>query len=71
MRITLNIDCNDLKRIQEITGEKKKSKAIAKALSAYLREHKKRELIERALSGKTDYSMTDEELEALEKPVFR
>lgn len=66
MRITVDIDATELKRIQKITGEKKKSPAVAKALSAYLREQQKRELIERALAGRTDYSMTNEELEALD-----
>ncbi len=66
MRITIELDASELKKIQKITGEKKKSPAVAKALSAYLRQQQKQDLINRALSGQTDYSMTNEELEALD-----
>jgi metal-responsive CopG/Arc/MetJ family transcriptional regulator len=66
MRITVDIDVNEIKKIQKITGEKKKSPAVAKALSAYIREQQKRQLIERALSGQTDYAMTNEKLELLD-----
>jgi hypothetical protein len=64
MRITVDIDASELRKIQKITGQNKKSPAITQALSEFLRQREKRQLIERALSGLTDYPMTNEELEA-------
>ena len=66
MRITFEIDANDLKQIQKITGQKKKSPAVAKALADYLQMRRRRAFIEKAMSGQTDYGMTNEELEALD-----
>jgi hypothetical protein len=64
MRITFEIDAKDLKQIQKITGQKKKSPAISRALTDYLQMRERRALIERALTGQTDYPLTNEELEA-------
>jgi Arc/MetJ family transcription regulator len=64
MRITFEIDANDLKEIQKITGQKKKSPAITSALADYLRMRERRAFIEKAMAGQTDYPMTNEELEA-------
>ena len=63
MRITFEIDAKDLRQIQKITGQKKKSPAISRALANYLRLLERRALIEKALSGQTDYPLTNEELE--------
>jgi hypothetical protein len=64
MRITVEIDARALRRIQNLTGQKKKSPAISEALGVYLRQMERRTLIEKALSGETDYPMTNEDLEA-------
>jgi Arc/MetJ family transcription regulator len=64
MRITIDIDASDLKEIQKSTGQKKKSPAVGQALADYLRMQKKKRLIEKALAGETDFSSTNEELEA-------
>ncbi len=64
MRITFEIDANELKKIQKITGQKKKSPAISHALTDFLRMQERQEFIEKALAGKTDYALTNEELEA-------
>ncbi len=64
MRITIDIDANSMNSIHTLTGQKKKSPAIAQALADYIRTQKKRRLIERALAGRTDYSSTNEQLEA-------
>ena len=66
MRIMFEIDASDLKRIQKITGHKKKSPAISRALTDYLRMQERRAFIEKALTGQTDYPLTNEELEALD-----
>ncbi len=66
MRITIDVDANELKQIQKITGEKKKSPAIIQALSRFLRQQQRQKFLERALSGQTDFSLTNDELEALD-----
>ncbi|MCX7046412.1 MAG: DUF2191 domain-containing protein [Candidatus Sumerlaeota bacterium] len=64
MRISVEIDEKTLAAIQRATGKGKKSLAIAAAVESFLREIKKRNIIKRALSGQSDYAMTNEELEA-------
>jgi hypothetical protein len=64
MRITIEINGSDLKQIQKITGQKKKSPAISRALADFLRMRQRQAFIEKALAGKTDYALTNEELEA-------
>lgn len=64
MRITVEIDASDLRAIQRLTGEKKKSPALSSALRGYIRETKKQRVIEKALLGNSDYSKSNEELEA-------
>ncbi len=63
MRITISIDENVLDELQKSTGEHKKSPAVEKALELYLRDIRKRCLIEKVLKGKTDYRMSNEALE--------
>ena len=64
MRIAFEIDANDLKQIQQITGQKKKSRAISEALADFLRLRERQAFIERALAGQTDYALTNDALEA-------
>ncbi len=64
MRITIDIDEITLHEIQNLTGITKKSPAINKALDDYLRRVRKIKLIEKVMNGQTDYSATNEELEA-------
>ena len=64
MRITVEIDAKELKQIQQATGLKKKSPAVSRALSDFLKLQQRQQLVERALAGQTDFSLTNEELEA-------
>lgn len=64
MRITIDIDAKTIQSIQHLTGLNKKSPAIGKALRDYLHDAKKRRLIQCVMEGKSDYSTTNEELEA-------
>jgi Arc/MetJ family transcription regulator len=64
MRITIDIDANNLSRLQKITGEKKKSPAVTRALTEYLDWWQRHQFVERVRSGKTDFSLSNEELEA-------
>jgi len=63
MRITVEIDAAELKRIQRATGERKKSPAISRALAEFLRQRERQQFIERALGGQTEFALTNEELE--------
>ncbi|MBI4324605.1 MAG: type II toxin-antitoxin system VapB family antitoxin [Chloroflexi bacterium] len=64
MRITIDIDVADLKQIQKITGQKKKSPAVSQALSQFLKLQERQKFLDRALGGQTDYAVSNEELEA-------
>ncbi len=64
MRITIDVDAGELKQIQKLTGQKKKSPAVSQALSEFLKLQGRQKFIERALAGDTDFSQTNEELEA-------
>lgn len=64
MRITIDVDDRDLRQIQKLTGQKKKSPAVAQALTEYLRQCERAAFVARALSGQTDFSLTNDELEA-------
>jgi hypothetical protein len=64
MRITVEIDASDLKAIQKATGQRKKSPAVSRALSEFLRLQQRQKFIDRVLSGKTDFTLTNDELEA-------
>lgn len=64
MRITVEIDASELKQIQKATGQTKKSPAVSQALSEFLKLQERQKFIEHVLSGKTDFTLTNEELEA-------
>jgi putative antitoxin of VapBC-like toxin-antitoxin system len=66
MRITIEIDSHKLRQIQKLTGEKKNSAAISRALADFLRMRRRQELIDRALAGETDYALTNDALEVLD-----
>ena len=63
MRFTIEIDAEDMNRIQKITGKKKKSPAVSQALTEYLRLRERQEFIGRVLTGKTNYSLSNKQLE--------
>jgi hypothetical protein len=64
MRITVDIEASELRRIQKVTGQKKMSPAVSRALSEFLKLQERQKFIERALSGQTNFALTNEELEA-------
>lgn len=65
MRITVDIDAQQLASIQKETGSRKKSKAVRCAVSSYLEGLARRRLLRKVLEGGTDYTLTNDELEAL------
>ena len=64
MRLTVDIDEKELAEIQKATGIRKKSPAVKKAVEAYLCGLERRRFLQRVCEGRTDYSMTNEEIEA-------
>ena len=68
MRITVDIDVNDLKEVMRDTGRKKKSSAISAAVGEYLRLRRIDRLMAKVREGKVDYGCTNDELEAMVEP---
>ncbi|MDX2110067.1 MAG: type II toxin-antitoxin system VapB family antitoxin [Verrucomicrobiota bacterium] len=66
MRITIELDAKDLRKIQRLTKNTKKAPAVTKAVSEYIREQEKRAFLQKILDGETDYSSTNDEIEAME-----
>ena len=69
MRMTIDIDENSLDEIIRFTHIKKKSQAVSKAIDCFCREIRRKEIINKVLSGKTDYSLTNRQLEDLNNPT--
>lgn len=65
MRLTIDIDERSLLEIQRRTGLHKKSPAVRKALEAYLHDRARKEFLARVAAGKTDYAMSNDEVEEL------
>ncbi len=63
MRITLDIDDRSLTRIQRHTGIRKKSPAVARALDLYLREIRKKKLLQKIMEGESSFGFINDELE--------
>ncbi|MDD2710409.1 MAG: type II toxin-antitoxin system VapB family antitoxin [Verrucomicrobiae bacterium] len=63
MRITVDVDEATLKSIMQLTGEKKKSPAISKAVVEYVNRKKAREFGRLMREGAFDYPVTNEEVE--------
>lgn len=61
MRATLNIPDELLSKVQKISGEKSKTKAIVTAMQEYLRQKKIKELISLRGKIKIDYDWKKEE----------
>ena len=68
MRITVDIDDNEMKEVMQVTGRKKKSTAVSAAVTEYLRLHRVDRLIRRVREGKVGYGRTNEELESMVEP---
>jgi hypothetical protein len=66
IRITIEIDAKDLERLKAATRQKSKTQAVNHAVASYLESRERTTLIQRANSGGTDYSMTNEDMEAVD-----
>ena len=65
MRITVDIDEQELAKIQKVTGIRKRSPAVRHAVQGYIREMERKRFLQGVLEGKSDYAMTNAELEAM------
>jgi Arc/MetJ family transcription regulator len=63
MRITIELDENQLKSVLRATGKTKMSPAVSAALDEYLTMKRREEFVSLVMSGKTDYQASNEELE--------
>jgi Arc/MetJ family transcription regulator len=64
MRLTIELDDKELQEVQEATGIQKKSPAVQKAVQGYLDAVHRTRFLQRVAEGKTQYGMTNDELEA-------
>jgi Arc/MetJ family transcription regulator len=67
MRITVDIDESMIDDLVKITGERKKSPAVAKAVEEFVKRRKAREFGRMLREGILDYPMTNDEIEALDR----
>ena len=65
MKIIVEIDASTLKEIQHITGIRKRSPAVSRAAEEFVKAERRRKLVQRALDGEMDYSLTNDELESI------
>jgi Arc/MetJ family transcription regulator len=68
MRITVDIDKAILTELLELTGEKKRSLAVSKALVEYVKRRKASQLGRLLREGTFDSPHTNEEIERQDKP---
>lgn len=63
MRITVDIDKATLAELMQMVGEKKKSPAVSKAITEFVKRRKAREFGRLIREGAFDYNVTNEEIE--------
>lgn len=67
MRITVDIEESVLNDLAKIMGEKKKSPAVSKAVTEFVRRQKARQFGRMLREGAFDYEATNEEIERLDR----
>ncbi|MFT3989776.1 MAG: hypothetical protein QM680_00050 [Luteolibacter sp.] len=65
MRITVDIEESKLRSILKLTRQTKKSPALAQALDEFIEHRERQDFLAKVMAGKTDYSASNDELEAL------
>ena len=63
MRITIDIDKSVLDELAVITGEKKMSPAVNKAVTEFVRRQKARQFGRMLREGAFDYELTNDQIE--------
>jgi Arc/MetJ family transcription regulator len=67
MRITVDIDEATLAELARITGESKKSPAVAKAVTEFVNRKKARDFGRLLREGAFDYPATNDEIETADR----
>ena len=67
MRITVDIEENELNELLKLTGEKKKSSAVNKVVTDYLNRKKAKEFGRLLREGEFDIDFTNEEVEKFDR----
>ncbi len=67
MRITVELDEKQIQEVSRLTGIAKKSPAVAEAVQEFIRQKEREAFLKSVLAGKTDYTMTNEEIEKATK----
>ncbi len=67
MRIRVDIDLKVLKAVMSITGQRKKSSAVAHALREFIRQAKLKHFADLIRRGSFDFPLTNEEIEAQDR----
>lgn len=65
MRITVDIEEKKLRTILQLTGQGKKSPAVAQALDEFIEDRRRKAFLAKVMAGKTDYRMSNDRIEAL------
>ena len=64
MRITVDLDAKDLASVQRATGIRKRSPAVRQAIAEYVKDLERKRFLQRVMEGKSDYALSNAELEA-------
>lgn len=67
MRITIDIEESVLQEVERITGEKKRSPAVARIVEEYVKRAKSKEFGRQLREGAFDYPLTNDEIEGLDR----
>ena len=65
MRISVDVDAKQIARIQNATGIRKKSPAVQRAVEGYLQAEERKRFLRKVLDGRSDYGLTNAQVEAL------
>lgn len=67
MRITIDIDEAILTEVQKITGEKKRSPAVARIVEEFVKRAQAKAFGRSLRAGEFDYPSTNDEIEGLDR----
>ena len=67
MRITIDVSEAVLAEVERITGEKKRSPAVARIVEDYVKRAQAKAFGKRLREGEYDYPATNEEIEGLDR----
>ena len=68
MRVTLDIDEEKMRSIEQLTGQQTDSSALAAAVEEFLEYRRRKAFVDEVLAGKIDYQASNEEIEAMAHP---